>query len=166
MKTALAILLTLGVTAFGQDLKKDKTPAPQEQKQPEKRKLQSVTWDLNTHKLVWVVQKGADVNGKFVASGSDRYEITPDEAVMAYSDEKRGFTQEEAESLHHLLDVLSMYCAESTVWWDQGQGTPLDKHGEPTGPAKKPETNSKPTRVKDQPPAPRTVIDVASLGIR
>jgi hypothetical protein len=24
--------------------------------------------------------------------------------------------------LHKLLDTLAIYCAESVVWWDQGQG--------------------------------------------
>jgi hypothetical protein len=45
---------------------------------------------------------------------------------MAFSNEKRGFTQEEAASLHKLLDTLSLYCAESVVWWDQGEGERLD----------------------------------------
>jgi len=29
-----------------------------------------------------------------------------------------------------LLDILSLYCAESVVWWDHGAGTPA---GKPTG---------------------------------
>jgi hypothetical protein len=63
---------------------------------------------------------------EFVASSSDRYEIAPDEAVMQFSTEKRGFTEQEAVNLHRMLDTLSLYCAESVVWWDEGQGTKLD----------------------------------------
>lgn len=167
MRTALVLLLSLGATAFAQDLKKENKTIPQEQKQPDKRRLESVTWDLNAHKLVWVVQKGSEVDGKFVAASSERYEIAPDKAVMAFAEEKRGFTEDEAESLQHLLDVLSLYCAESTVWWDQGQGVPLDKNGTPTGPEKKPDAAPKPKRVEQ--PRPKLGIgdlQIASLGPR
>ena len=165
MKTALALLLSFAAAAFAQEMKKDKTPAPQEQKQLEKRRLQSVTWDVKNHKLVWVVEKGSDVDGKFVQSSSDRYEIAPETAQMAYADEKRGFTEDEAVSLQHLLDVLSLYCAESTMWWDQGEGVPLDKDGVPTGPAKKP-TDTKPRRVQEQPKARPLDAGIAALAAR
>ncbi|MFB3829451.1 MAG: hypothetical protein ACE15B_21960 [Bryobacteraceae bacterium] len=92
----------------------------------EKKRLESVTWDLKNHKLTWVVQRGTERNGQFVPSASDKYEIVPDDATMALANEKRGFTREEAASLHKLLDTLSLYCAESVIWWDQGEGTPLD----------------------------------------
>ena len=93
---------------------------------PETKRLSSVNWDLKSHKLVWVVQNGTVVNGEFRTTSSDTYEISPDKAVMAYADEKRGFTAEEAAVLHKLLDTLSLYCAESVVWWDRGQGVKLD----------------------------------------
>lgn len=103
------------------------------------KRLDSVTWDLKTHKLVWVVQTGAEKGGSFVPAASAKYEISPSEAVMASGEEKRGFTQEEAVSLNDLLNVLSLYCAESTVWWDQGQGKPVDQKttapGAPAGKA-------------------------------
>ena len=92
----------------------------------EKKRLESVTWDLKSHKLVWVVQKGVEEDGKFVVKTTDRYEISPDDAVMAFSNEKRGFTDDEAASLHKLLDTLSLYCAESVVWWDAGEGKRVD----------------------------------------
>jgi len=56
----------------------------QESKPAEMKKLSSVTWDLDSHKLVWVVQKGTESNGKFEVSKEDSYEITPDDAVMSY----------------------------------------------------------------------------------
>jgi len=118
----VAVLMVSFVAVLSAQERKDEEKTPHR----DKKRLESVTWDLTNHKLVWVVQKGSERDGKFVASSSDRYEISPDEAVMAVSDEKRGFTKEEAASLHKLLDTLSLYCAESVVWWDRGEGIPLD----------------------------------------
>ena len=137
MKTAVVMLLSMAAISCAQDRKaegpvpdgakeKSESKAPDAAKDKEKKRLESVTWDLKTHKLIWVVEHGSDQNGQFVASGSDRYEITPDDAVMKYEDQRRGFTMEEASSLHKLLDTLSLYCAESVIWWNQGEGVPLD----------------------------------------
>lgn len=134
MKTLAVLLLSLAGLSCAQDKKTEKPGADRRSERagevPEaagdKKRLQSVTWDLKTHKLVWVVQRGVEENGQFVAKSSDRYEISPDDAVMKFSNEERGFTKEEAASLHKLLDTLSLYCAESVVWWDQGQGDRMD----------------------------------------
>ncbi len=145
MKTGLVILLSLTAAAFAQDAKQPVKNPPPAQNQPELvKKLGSVTWDLENHKLVWVVQKGTMKDGDFVPASEERYEISPDEATMANSDEKRGFDDGEAESLHHLLDVLSLYCAESVVWWDQGEGTPIDPNAAPDKPSRRPNHTTKP----------------------
>ncbi len=138
MKTAVVMLLSLAGLSCAQDKKADnnnhdRPDAKQSENAGEKKRLQSVTWDLNSHKLVWVVQHGVEQNGQFVAKGTDRYEISPDEAVMKFANEQRGFTREEATSLHKLLDTLSLYCAESVIWWDQGQGEPVDGSGKGSG---------------------------------
>jgi hypothetical protein len=110
------------------------------------------------------------VDGKFVASSSNKYEISPDKAVMAFADEKRAFTEEEAASLHRLLDTLSLYCAESVIWWDQGQGDPIGPDAKPASPREQPakpeREDAKPKKVvrPDSNPPPRT--QVASLGAR
>ncbi len=113
MKTALVLLLSCASLSLAQN--SDATPKPVVVK-----RLASVTWDLDTHKLVWVVQKGAEVNGEFVLSSSEKYEVTPEEAVMASKDEKRGLGKEEASSVVDLVNLLSLYCAESTDWWESG----------------------------------------------
>ena len=145
MKTAVVMLLSMAGLSCAQDKKVDNNrPEPKQSERggaervvPEgagdKKRLQSVTWDLNSHKLVWVIQHGVEQNGQFVAKSSDRYEISPDEAVMKFANEQRGFTKEEATSLHKLLDTLSLYCAESVIWWDQGQGEPVDGSGRGKG---------------------------------
>ncbi len=127
MKNAVVLLLAVAAISCAQDRK---APAKEPDNNSENKRLESVTWDLKSHKLIWVVQKGTERNGEFVPSASDRYEITPDDAVMAFSNERRGFTEEEAASLHKLLDTLSLYCAESVIWWDQGEGTRLNGPGD------------------------------------
>jgi hypothetical protein len=146
MKSALILLVSISVAAFAADNKRQAAknpPAQQDQQEQQVKKLGSVTWDVDQHKLVWVVQKGTMVNGEFVPSGEERYEISPDEATMANAGEKRGFEEDEATTLRHLLDVLSVYCAESVVWWDEGQGKPVESR-----PGAKPPENSGKKAVK------------------
>ncbi|HUB33566.1 MAG TPA: hypothetical protein VMA31_11075 [Bryobacteraceae bacterium] len=152
MKTAFAFLLSFAATLFAADTKtpNDSGTNPPTQSE-EVRRLKSITWDLNSHQLVWVVQKGTMANGNFVMGSEQQYAITPDNAAMAFSGEQRGFDNEEAASLQHLLDVLSVYCAESVVWWEEGQGKPAPGHN-----SDKPKSdtdgapNGKPVKV-DQP---------------
>jgi len=141
MKIVAALFLTLAGLAFAQDNSPEKV-----------KRLDSVTWDLNTHKLAWVVQTGTQANGEFKPESSAKYEVSPDQAAMMFADETRGLSAEEADSLHHLLDILSLYCAESTVWWDQGGG-----QGQPT--QHKTTTTTKPegkvVKIDGQQPAAR-----------
>jgi hypothetical protein len=85
------------------------------------------------------------VNGEFVPKSEDRYAISPDQARMMVGDEQRAFAGEEAATLHRLLDMLSLYCAQSVMWWNEGQGAPV------TGPSnrmEKPKTDGeKPVKV-------------------
>ncbi len=167
MKSALILVLSISAAFFTAAAQTVRNP-PAEQGQ-EVKKLGSLTWDLDAHKLVWVVQKGKVVNDHFVPASEERYEISPDEATMTTSGEKRGFEAAEAESLQKLLDVLSVYCAESVVWWDQGEGTPLgpdgsnpSRHPGQGKPALKP--GEKPVKVQDQqPPRPAYKIPDGQL---
>jgi hypothetical protein len=118
MKILLVATLSLSGFAFGADPKTQSTTEPQD---GQLRRLDSVTWDLKTHTLTWIVQQGTEEDGKFVSTGSQRYQVTPDNAVMAVADETRGLQQDEAALLHRLLDTLSIYCAQSVVWWDRGE---------------------------------------------
>jgi len=155
MKTALALLFSCAAASFAADPSPVKAPPTNTLKPGEVRRLASVTWDLGSEKLVWVVQKGVMQNGKFVLSSEQKYEISPDDAEMAVAEERRGFDGDEAAALHHLLDVLSVYCAESVVWWDEGQGTPLAPGAHPNAPGKtdKNATDQKPVRVGHPDPA-------------
>ena len=56
----------------------------------------------------------------FGLRSEERYEISPNDAVMAFQGEKRGFTDVDATRLLNLLHVLTGYCIQSTVWWYEG----------------------------------------------
>jgi hypothetical protein len=99
-----------------------------------RKRLKSVTWDLASHKLLWVVETGKIEGREFVPTSADHYEISPDEAQMRFAQETRGFSENEAVSLHKLLDTLAIYCAESVVWWDEGQGEKVDRKNDDPAP--------------------------------
>jgi hypothetical protein len=147
MRTALVLLLSLVSVTWGQ-----------EHRQKGAKRLSSVTWDLKSHKLVWEVQTGREVGGAFQPESTARYEISPDDAVMQVLNERRGFAAAEAKSLHRLLDTLSLYCAESVVWWDQGQGEKLEdgKPGGKPSPRKPPAAEPKRERVSRPEPEKST----------
>ena len=158
MKTALILLLSCASLSLAQDTQPDPQPVVV-------KRLASVTWDLNTHKLVWVVQKGTEVDGEFVPSTSKRYEVSPEEAYMASKDEKRGLGEEEAGSVTDLVNLLSLYCAQTTDWWEQG--SPADESAvpkserqgaepkTPVSPGEKPTRVGEPDRKSTPAPAPR-----------
>ena len=102
--------------------------------QPEKptRRLEAVTWNPVDHKLTWTVSQGSvGGKGKFVESEKFTYEIDMDAATMSTSGEDRRFSKSEAASVHALMDLVAKYAAESTIWWDAGEGEPLPKDGKP-----------------------------------
>jgi hypothetical protein len=143
MKTALVLWLFFTAAVFAADPQQQPVKEPGAgQKSGDVKRLGSVTWDLDSHKLAWVVQKGSVVNGEFAPYSEQTYEISPKEGMMAADGEMRGLEDQEAAELQRLLDVLSLYCAESVVWWEQAQGTPADHTTKPPKPAEE-----KPVRV-------------------
>jgi hypothetical protein len=77
------------------------------------------------------VSEGKLQEGKFVESKKHDYRINMDRATMSAQGEDRRFSKDEAVSVHALMDLVSKYAAESTLWWDAGQGEPLTKEGKP-----------------------------------
>ncbi|HWR50914.1 MAG TPA: hypothetical protein VN428_07385 [Bryobacteraceae bacterium] len=99
------------------------------------RRLESVTWNSVKHQLTWVIEKGEKPEGAgFKPNSQSKYEINMDKATMSFNGESRGFSKEEAANVHMLMDLVSKYAIDSTVWWDQGQGMKLDENGNPTEP--------------------------------
>lgn len=90
------------------------------------RRLEGITWNPATHKLTWTVSEGGtDREGKFQAKDKISYEIDMDAATMSLNGEDRRFSKAEAVRVHALMDVLAKYAAESTVWWESGEGEPI-----------------------------------------
>jgi hypothetical protein len=168
MKTALILCLSIAAALLAADPKPNPVKGPEKQPPEEVKRLGALTWNPEAHKLVWVVQKGSMVNGAFVPTAEQKYEISPDDAVMEVANEQRGFDNDEATTLHHLLDVLSLYCAESVVWWDEGQGTPVTQHPHPAKPGtpgeklKTDEKTDKPVRVGQPAPVQKPKYQVPS----
>jgi hypothetical protein len=155
MKTVAFLLLSCAGLLWAQNPQPD--PKPDAVK-----RLASVTWDLDTHKLVWVVQRGTVVNGEFVASSTERYEVSPDEAIMASKDEKRGLGEEDAGSVTDLVNLLSLYCAQSTDWWEQG--SPDKETAVPKSDSKGAEPTTPATRQKDRAPRLPGTLVAANAG--
>ena len=107
----------------------DRIRPPREERQQklpvgEVRRLESVSWNPVSGELTWVVSKHTpDTTSK------DSYLIRINDALMKFEDERRGFDPEEARVVHKLLDLLSRYAVESTIWWEEGQGIKMDDKG-------------------------------------
>ena len=85
------------------------------------RRLETVTWNPTNHKLTWTVTDGKKEGSKIV------YEIDMDAATMSLNGEDRRFSRDEAVRVHALMNVVARYAAESTVWWEAGEGVPVTK---------------------------------------
>jgi len=154
MKTALALLLLASLGIAEEQKEEQKVVAPDNGPTAAKR-IKSITWDLQNQQLSWVVEDGTSKDGKFTAASETRYEISPKDRAMSVQGQKRAFTQDEAEWLQHVLNVITMYCAESVVWWLDGdkpdQGSPNKTSPQDKAPE---QPASKPTRVRVLNPQP------------
>jgi hypothetical protein len=115
------------------------------------RRLESVTWNSVRHELTWEVSKASekkdsDSDGAYKPMAKDRYQIDMDNATMTFNGKTRRFSETEAANVRTLMDVIARYAVESTIWWEEGQGEPLDGDGQPAAPAR-PKTNDKPKTV-------------------
>lgn len=91
------------------------------------RRLESVTWNSVNHELTWIISKGQKKEGaSYKPLASENYLIKMDDATMSFSGETRRFSKEEASNVHVLMDLIAKYAVDSTVWWDDGQGEPVD----------------------------------------
>jgi hypothetical protein len=100
------------------------------------RRLDAVTWNPAGDELTWVVSTlDLKSEGNASASGEKQsYAIHLDRATMTFNGETRGFSEDEAVQMHALMNILSRYAIESTIWWEQGQGNKVDENGRPSSP--------------------------------
>ncbi|MGE5647043.1 MAG: hypothetical protein ACM336_14750 [Acidobacteriota bacterium] len=122
------------------------------------RRLESVTWNSVKHELTWVISRGEKKEGaSYKALASENYLINMDDATMSFSGEMRRFSKEEAANVHVLMDLIAKYAVDSTVWWDDGQGEPVNGDGKGN---KQPEKH-RPARPSD---ADVAILHVAARG--
>lgn len=82
---------------------------------------------------------------------------------MSVNGETRRFSEEEASNVRTLMDFISKYALESTVWWENGEGEPLNGKGnqnkpERTVPTRPPDTQDK----SDMKAKPIRIADILS----
>lgn len=134
---SMAALLALPVIGCAQEERRapDQARAPTrrtaQQDEPEQaespRRLESVTWNSVRHELTWVISNGDKGGGTLYRPGpSENYRISLDEATMSYEGETRRFGRDEASNVHVLMDLIAKYAVDSTVWWEDGQGDPVN----------------------------------------
>jgi len=100
------------------------------------RRLESIRWDSVKHELTWDVSRGERKGEAYQPHASDHFEINMDRATMSVNGETRRFSAEEASNVRTLMDFVSKYALESTVWWESGEGDPVDGSPAPAGPGR------------------------------
>ena len=97
------------------------------------RRVKSITWNLDTHRLEWTVQfgtckkesePGQCKHENVTVTGELSFSIDPDNATMTDGKETRQFDMRESIGVHRLLDLLEKYGDESYLWWRNNEGKP------------------------------------------
>ena len=109
-------------------------PSPEAATPPEKpakvvfRRLESVSWNPVNAELTWMLSVWDPSVSTDRPAGQERYVIHLDKALMQFQEETRSFDSDEAKHVRSIMDLISRYALESTVWWGRGGGTPEDHH--------------------------------------
>jgi hypothetical protein len=90
------------------------------------RRLDAVTWNPVRAELTWMVSVWDLRDGERTLVTKERYTMHPDVAVMESSGEYRRYDADEAKRLRTLMDMISTYAVNSTVWWDYGPDAKMD----------------------------------------
>jgi hypothetical protein len=142
------------------------------------RRLEAVTWNPVRSELTWTVTAWDFETSMREPAAKERYTMHLDAAVMEADGELRRFDTTEARRVRILMDVISTYAVESTVWWDSGadasldgQVVPLpddDKSKPATGQGEGKASRDKDEKEKPKPapkmlPGPKAALDVQPL---
>jgi hypothetical protein len=132
MKTFLATLIVFAGVACAQEGSRSgqqKAPEPGA-KEPAKSavvcRLESVTWNPVRAEMTWLVSIWDVKSDSDRPAALERYSIHPDAAVMEFNGEARTFDPAEAKHVRALMDMISTYSVQSTVWWDHGSSAEPD----------------------------------------
>jgi hypothetical protein len=129
------------------------------------RRLETVTWNPVSEELTWVVSLGNGDRGSYSPGEKKSYVIRIPRATMTFGGETRGFSKQEADHVQVLIDVISRYAIESTLWWEHGQGVKLDDKGWPIpsdDDNKNPQKRKPPVRKRTNPGEGITLIKAKS----
>lgn len=90
------------------------------------QRLEKVIWNPVTHILSWEITEGhIDVHGQYEPERLvGTFFIEPQAAMMSFAGKREGFTHQEGDHVHDILDSLSHYLMSSTLWWQDGKGEP------------------------------------------
>jgi hypothetical protein len=132
---AMLVFTSLGKAQGNGGNKEQPTPeaAPSPQK-PAKvlfRRLESVSWNPVTAELTWMLSVWDPTISTEQPAGHEQYVIHLDKAQMQFQQETRSFDTDEAKHVRSIMDLISRYALESTVWWGRGGGTPDDHNPAP-----------------------------------
>jgi hypothetical protein len=130
MKMFLAPLVVFASIACAQEgsgTSQQKAPEPGA-KESEKRpavvcRLESVTWNPVRAEMTWLVSIWDVKSNSDRPTALERYSIHPDAGVMEFNGEARAFDTTEAKHVRLLMDMISTYSVQSTVWWEHGSGS-------------------------------------------
>jgi len=114
MRRFFLFLLLLSLSLFADD------------KAKKVQRLEKVIWNPVTHELSWQITEGhIDVHGQYEPERLvGNFFIAPQAATMSFAGKKEGFTHQEGDHLHNILDSLSHYLMSSTLWWQEVKGEP------------------------------------------
>ncbi len=139
----------------------DKAPTEDQDRTPpsdkKSRRLESFRWDPVKRQFTWEVSKGMKSGDSYRPTSTDHYNIDLEAATMTFNGETRRFSEEEAANVKVLMGMLAQYAIESTVWWEDGQGDPVDNRGRSLKPG---DENGKPglqERLKPRNPADKVI---------
>jgi len=123
MKHHFLLLLLLSPLLFAEDQGK------------KVQRLETVIWNPVTHILSWQISEGhIDVHGQYEPERLiESFFLEPQAAMMSFAGERQGFTHQEGDRVHDILDSLSHYLMSSTLWWQEGKDVSLERNSMATG---------------------------------
>lgn len=92
-----------------------------------RKRLESINWNPISGKLTWAVSQGTrNGQGEFVPNHEQIvYEIDLPQAIMSHNGTQRRFSSEEAANVLAVMELISKYAQDSTMWWEAGKGEPV-----------------------------------------
>jgi hypothetical protein len=122
----IALVLVIGI-GYPQDhvgspaaTPKPGDPHDESDANAKRRRLETVMWNPTTYELTWVVSEGNRSAGIYLPLTRATYLVHMDSGIMHFNGEDRRISDEEAQNIYTLMNILSQYAIESTIRWELG----------------------------------------------